>query len=168
MARTGQHATGKDPVRRLQIPAPADRQRAIVAPSGGERWHPARKTRTRQPLPTPSARGAAEFSDAAELESFLSLARDALDLCEYVRRVLDRQKDALAAVIAEATGIPADDESCVTLAHLCIEALAFNHDRPDPQHAINIAFDLIENGWNNIGNVRRIPLRPAPIGPSGR
>jgi hypothetical protein len=45
-------------------------------------------------------RGAAEFSDAAELESFLSLARDALDLCEYVRRVLGRQKDAVAAAIA--------------------------------------------------------------------
>jgi hypothetical protein len=48
----------------------------------------------------PITRGAAEFSDAAEFESFLSLARDALDLCEYVRRVLDRQKDAVAAAIA--------------------------------------------------------------------
>jgi hypothetical protein len=58
-----------------------------------------------------------------------------------------RHANALAQVIAEESGLAADDPACTALAHFALEAPRAALAHADPRQAITRAFDLLEHGW---------------------
>ncbi|MFE6687636.1 TetR/AcrR family transcriptional regulator [Streptomyces sp. NPDC057743] len=66
----------------------------------------------------------------------------------YARRMWMQHEIDLAAVIAEESGVPADDPMCRALAHFALEARDLGHDSPDPEAVVNGAFALLERGWS--------------------
>lgn len=79
---------------------------------------------------------------------FLRLVRETPALQEYAGRMWRRHERALAAVIAEATGRPADDVACAALARFVVESRSLVVAHPDPVGAVDAIFDLLERGWS--------------------
>ncbi|MFJ9614448.1 TetR/AcrR family transcriptional regulator [Streptomyces noursei] len=69
----------------------------------------------------------------------------------YSRRMWMQHEIELAAAIADEIGAPADDPICRALAHFALAARDLGHDSPDPEAAVNRAFDLLEQGWSAAG-----------------
>ncbi|MGV4925744.1 TetR/AcrR family transcriptional regulator [Streptomyces sp. BHT-5-2] len=78
----------------------------------------------------------------------LELVENTPALRAYSRRMWMQHEIDLAAAIAEEIGAPADDPACRALAHFALEARDLGHDGPDPEAAVNRAFDLLEHGWS--------------------
>ncbi|MEV7341626.1 TetR/AcrR family transcriptional regulator [Streptomyces sp. NPDC093544] len=79
---------------------------------------------------------------------FLDLVRNTPALSDYAHRMWTRHQDALARAIAADTGAPPDDPRSAALAHFALETSALAHRAADPEQAVDIAFDLLDNGWN--------------------
>ncbi|GAA3167598.1 TetR/AcrR family transcriptional regulator [Nonomuraea roseoviolacea] len=96
-------------------------------------------------LTTRLATGAAEDGDFA---AFANLVATTPALRDYAQNMWLRHAAALARVIAEESGLAADDPVCAALAHFALEAprAASTHD--NPRQAIVRAFDLLEHGWS--------------------
>ncbi|MFC9437678.1 TetR/AcrR family transcriptional regulator [Nocardia sp. NPDC057030] len=124
----------------------ADREAALVA---AVRERPAgrsipealrqllRDERSRQ------ARADPRFAD------FLRLIETTPALREHARRMSLRHETALAAAIADDSGLPQDDPTCQALAHFALEAVTLVHGRPDPEPALDQIFTLLDNGWSS-------------------
>lgn len=89
-----------------------------------------------------SADGDARFTAFADLVTGTPALRD------YAQKMWLRHATALARVIAEESGLPADDPACTALAHFALEAprAAYPHDTP--REVVDRAFDLLERGWS--------------------
>ncbi|MEU7576621.1 helix-turn-helix domain-containing protein [Streptomyces sp. NPDC041068] len=82
--------------------------------------------------------------------AFFDLVNNTPALRDYVQGMWLRHASALAQVIAEERGLPADDPACAALAHFALEAprAAGGHD--DPRRALTRAFELLEKGWDSL------------------
>ncbi|ANP55243.1 AcrR family transcriptional regulator [Streptomyces griseochromogenes] len=85
-----------------------------------------------------------------QIAVFLRLINSTPALIEYHRRMWMRHERALAEAVAADLGAPADDPACAALAHLALEARALAGTSPDPEAAVNAAFDLLEKGWEAV------------------
>ncbi|WP_406138635.1 TetR/AcrR family transcriptional regulator [Streptomyces sp. NBC_01089] len=81
---------------------------------------------------------------------FFDLVDSTPALRDYVQGMWLRHSRALARVIAEESGLPADDPACAALAHFALEAPRAARGHDDPRQAITRAFDLLENGWHAV------------------
>ncbi|MFD8543732.1 TetR/AcrR family transcriptional regulator [Streptomyces sp. NPDC059649] len=68
-------------------------------------------------------------------------------LQDYARRMWSRHEKALAAALAEATGLPPDDLTVTGLARFALEAPTLARTTADPPRAIHDLFVLLERGW---------------------
>ncbi|MGW5868598.1 TetR/AcrR family transcriptional regulator [Streptomyces sp. NPDC055239] len=83
----------------------------------------------------------------ARFTAFFDLVNGTPALRDYVQNMWLRHTAALAGVIAEESGLPADDPACTALAHFALEAPRAARGHDDPRGAITRAFELLENGW---------------------
>ncbi|MCF3102317.1 TetR family transcriptional regulator [Streptomyces roseoverticillatus] len=88
----------------------------------------------------------------AGFTAFFALVNDTPALRDYGQSMWLRHTSALAAVIAEESGLPADDPACTALAHFALEAPRTARGHDDPRQAVTRAFDLLECGWRGIGS----------------
>lgn len=88
-----------------------------------------------------AAGGDDRFAAFAELVATTPALRD------YGQKMWLRHTDALAEVIAEVSGLPADDPACRALAHFALEAPRAVHGHDNRREAVTRAFDLLEQGW---------------------
>jgi AcrR family transcriptional regulator len=93
---------------------------------------------------TAAADGDARFTAFSDLVNGTAALRD------YVQAMWLRHADVLAHVIAEESGLPADDPTCAALAHFALEATRTVRVHDDPRQAVVRAFDLLENGWRTL------------------
>lgn len=83
----------------------------------------------------------------ARFTAFFGLVNSTPALRDYVQNMWLRHTSALARVIAEDSGLPANDPACAALAHFALEAPRTARGSEDPRQAITRAFELLENGW---------------------
>ncbi|MFE2148157.1 TetR/AcrR family transcriptional regulator, partial [Streptomyces sp. NPDC059456] len=86
--------------------------------------------------------------------AFTALVAGTPALRDYAQNMWLRHTTALARVIAEESGLAADDPACTALAHFALQAPRAVHDRADPRQAVARAFDLLEHGWSALAQVR--------------
>ncbi|MFE9097190.1 TetR/AcrR family transcriptional regulator [Streptomyces sp. NPDC007264] len=84
----------------------------------------------------------------ARFAAFTDMVNSTPALRDYVQNMWLRHTAALAEVIAQESGLPADDPACTALAHFALEAPRAVHTHQDLRQAITRAFELLENGWN--------------------
>lgn len=72
-------------------------------------------------------------------------------LREYGHRMWMRHETALAAAIAAESGAPADDASCLALAHFALETAFLARTSKDPKDTVDRAFALLDAGWQASG-----------------
>ncbi|WP_282203487.1 TetR/AcrR family transcriptional regulator [Kitasatospora fiedleri] len=80
--------------------------------------------------------------------AFAALVDSTPALRDYQQAMWLRHTAALAAVIAEQSGRPADDPACTALAHFALEAPRAVQSHPDVRGAVVRAFDLLDHGWS--------------------
>jgi AcrR family transcriptional regulator len=91
--------------------------------------------------------------DDPDVATFLELVNSTPALLNYQHATWLENTTPLAQVIAEESGLPADDPACAALAHFALEApRAAVGPRRDSTEAINRAFDLLEHGWKHIAS----------------
>ncbi|MFG2336258.1 TetR/AcrR family transcriptional regulator [Streptomyces yangpuensis] len=82
--------------------------------------------------------------------AFLELVNSTPALLDYQHATWLENTGALAQVIAEESGLPADDPACTALAHFALEAPRAARHHHDSAEALGRAFDLLDNGWRSI------------------
>ncbi|MFC8076853.1 TetR/AcrR family transcriptional regulator [Streptomyces sp. NPDC057307] len=85
---------------------------------------------------------------------FFELVNTTPALRDYVQTLWLRHTDALSRVIAEESGLPADDPVCTALACFALEAPRTARGSEDPRQAVIRAFDLLESGWAALASDR--------------
>ncbi|MEV6756759.1 TetR family transcriptional regulator [Streptomyces sp. NPDC051214] len=88
----------------------------------------------------------------ARFTAFFDLVNATPALRDYEQNMWLRHTAALAQVIAEESGLPADDPACTALAHFALEAPRAARGHDDPRQAITRAFDLLEHGWHTLAS----------------
>ncbi|WP_320773822.1 TetR/AcrR family transcriptional regulator [Streptomyces sp. CRN 30] len=88
--------------------------------------------------------------DEPGVAAFLALVNSTPALLDYQHASWLANTAALAQVIAEESGLPADDPACTALAHFALEAPRAARHHQDSAEALNRAFDLLEHGWKNL------------------
>ncbi|GCD93109.1 TetR/AcrR family transcriptional regulator [Embleya hyalina] len=88
--------------------------------------------------------------DEPEAAAFLDLVGRTPALLDYQHAAWLENTTALARIIAEDSGLPADDPACTALAHFALEAPRAARHHQDRAEAITRAFDLLEQGWQSI------------------
>ncbi|MEV6570106.1 TetR family transcriptional regulator [Streptomyces sp. NPDC051577] len=91
----------------------------------------------------------------ARFTGFIELVNGTPALLDYLQSMWLRHTSALAQVIAEESGLPADDPGCVALAHFALEAPRVARGQDDAREALTRAFDLLEYGWSDRSDPRR-------------
>ncbi|KIZ16464.1 TetR/AcrR family transcriptional regulator [Streptomyces natalensis] len=80
-------------------------------------------------------------------DPFFVLVDSTPALRDYARRMWSRHEKALAATLAEATGLSPDDLAVTGLARFVLEARSLAHASDDPARAMRDLFALMEQGW---------------------
>ncbi|MFI6999505.1 TetR/AcrR family transcriptional regulator [Nocardia sp. NPDC050175] len=93
-------------------------------------------------------------AETAQTAAFTRMIADTPVLREYARRMWLRHETVLAEAIAADIGAVSDDISCAALARFALDASGLIERHPDPSHAANEVFALLENGWNTAHSVR--------------
>ncbi|MFC3578106.1 TetR/AcrR family transcriptional regulator [Streptomyces yaanensis] len=88
--------------------------------------------------------------DEPGVAAFLELVNSTPALLDYQHATWLENTAALAQVIAEESGLSADDPACTALAHFALEAPRAARRHHDSTEALNRAFDLLEKGWESI------------------
>ncbi|KNB54007.1 TetR/AcrR family transcriptional regulator [Streptomyces caatingaensis] len=68
-------------------------------------------------------------------------------LRDYARRMWSRHEKALAAALAEETGLAAEDPAVAGLARFALEAPGIARSGQDPARTLSELFALLEHGW---------------------
>jgi len=89
------------------------------------------------------------ITGTGDIDAFRRLIEDTPELRAYSHRMWMRYEAALARAIAEQAGVPPDDVSCTALAHFILETRNLARGQPNPRHAVQSAFDLLEHGWSS-------------------
>lgn len=82
-----------------------------------------------------------------DFAAFLKLVDSSPALRDYHQAMWLRHTAALAGVIAEESGLAADDPACTALAHFALEAPHAARAHGDAREALIRAFDLLDHGW---------------------
>ncbi|MFG2968813.1 MULTISPECIES: TetR/AcrR family transcriptional regulator [unclassified Streptomyces] len=88
-------------------------------------------------------------------QAFFELVNTTPALRDYQQAMWLRHSSALAGVIAEESGLPADDPACAALAHFALEIPRVALDQADFSQAVTRAFELLENGWSTLASPDR-------------
>ncbi|MEU7164768.1 helix-turn-helix domain-containing protein [Streptomyces morookaense] len=80
-------------------------------------------------------------------DPFFVLIESTPALRDYARRMWSRHEKALAAALAEATGLDPDAPAVTGLAHFALEAPGIARESPDPAGTVHELFALLEQGW---------------------
>ncbi|MEU6442414.1 helix-turn-helix domain-containing protein [Streptomyces sp. NPDC047046] len=88
-------------------------------------------------------------ADREGFAAFQHLIRATPPLADYAHRMWMRHESALAAAVAAAAGAPPTDPRSTALAHFALEARALAHRAEDPEEALRVAFELLEEGWGD-------------------
>ncbi|MFF3505585.1 TetR/AcrR family transcriptional regulator [Streptomyces sp. NPDC003247] len=88
--------------------------------------------------------------DEPGVAAFVALVNSTPALLEYQQAAWMDYTADLAAVIAEESGLPADDPACTALAHFALEAPHAVRGHANSAEAIRRTFDLLDSGWQNI------------------
>lgn len=83
----------------------------------------------------------------AEAEPLLRMVRETPALAEYWHKMWMGHEHTLSRVIATETGAPEGDPRCAVLAHFALETASLADRSDDPPQVVDVAFDLLENGW---------------------
>jgi AcrR family transcriptional regulator len=86
-------------------------------------------------------------SAGGDAARFRALVQSALPLVHYERDQWLRHQDVLAAALAEGSGLPADDQGCRLVAAFALQTLTLAFSAEKPLLVVDLAFDLIERGW---------------------
>ncbi|WP_225826471.1 TetR/AcrR family transcriptional regulator [Streptomyces naphthomycinicus] len=86
--------------------------------------------------------------------AFVRLVNDTPALRDYRQNMWLRHRAALARVIAEESGLPADDPASTALAHFALEAPHAVQEHDDPRQAVTRTFELLEGGWSALAPAR--------------
>lgn len=78
---------------------------------------------------------------------FTRLVQETPALRDYAQKMWTRHETALARAIAQATGAPEDDITCAALARFALAARTLIQQHPQPHHAAEETFALLEHGW---------------------
>lgn len=100
-----------------------------------------------------SVRLRAADSDPAYTD-FLDLVTSTPALADYAHRMWMRHQDALAHAIADDADTPPDDPRCAALARFALETSALAQRAPNPEQAVDAAFDLLDHGWSAVATRR--------------
>ncbi|MEV0184712.1 helix-turn-helix domain-containing protein [Streptomyces sp. NPDC050625] len=87
--------------------------------------------------------------DSPEFTALRRLVDETPALQEYMHRMWLRHQAALAAAIADASGVPEDDVRVAALARFVMESPALVRGHDDPRRALEQIFDLLERGWRD-------------------
>ncbi|NYV73761.1 TetR/AcrR family transcriptional regulator [Streptomyces sp. UH6] len=90
--------------------------------------------------------------DEPGVAAFLELVNSTPALLDYQHATWLENTAALAQVIAEESGLPADDPACTALAHFALEAPRAARRHHDSTEALHRAFDLLDHGWQSIAS----------------
>ncbi|GJF31472.1 TetR family transcriptional regulator [Kitasatospora sp. NE20-6] len=82
--------------------------------------------------------------------TFLGLVDSTPALRDYHQAMWLRHTTALAAVVAEQSGLAADDPACTALAHFALEAPQAAQAHDDVRGAMVRAFELLDHGWRGL------------------
>jgi AcrR family transcriptional regulator len=77
---------------------------------------------------------------------FMKLLRSTPELAAYFRGMWNRYGDNLAKEIQAQSGANRIEAEC--LARLILEGVSFACHSPSPKDALNLAFQVLKNGWN--------------------
>lgn len=77
-------------------------------------------------------------------------------LRDYARRMWSRHEKALAATLADATGLAPDDLAVTGLARFALEAPSLARASDDPARAVRDLFALLEHGWATTPLARQV------------
>jgi AcrR family transcriptional regulator len=95
---------------------------------------------------------AVERAAQPDFADFVALVESTPALSDYARRMWGRHEAALAAAIADETGLTADDIAARALAHYALEAIfLIRGDGPSIETQLSTVFDLLRRGWGNLG-----------------
>ncbi|MFG3252914.1 TetR/AcrR family transcriptional regulator [Streptomyces sp. NPDC048172] len=84
----------------------------------------------------------------ADFAAFAGLVAGTPALRDYAQNMWLRHTAELARVIAEESGLAADDSACTALAHFALGAPRVAVGQENPREAVTRAFDLLEHGWS--------------------
>ncbi|WP_367125028.1 TetR/AcrR family transcriptional regulator [Streptomyces phytohabitans] len=86
--------------------------------------------------------------------AFLELVNGTPALRDYHQAMWLRHTAALAAVIADESGLPADDAACTALAHYALEAPRAARAHGGGREALVRTFQLLDQGWRSLAPPR--------------
>ncbi|TYK43320.1 TetR family transcriptional regulator [Actinomadura decatromicini] len=94
-----------------------------------------------------SQRGPFKEDPTPAEQRVLDLVSATPDLRDYALRSWTNGQDALAAAIAEESGLPADDLTARLLARYVLQIPDLARNTPDPRRTLDIVIDLLSRGW---------------------
>jgi AcrR family transcriptional regulator len=89
----------------------------------------------------------ARDSSTGDGPRFRRLVQSAKPLLDYERAMWLRHLDALAAALAGASELPADDHGCRLVAAYALQTLTLAFGADNPGGIVDLGFDVIEHGW---------------------
>jgi AcrR family transcriptional regulator len=96
--------------------------------------------------------------------AYTRLVEDTPALREYWHRMWMRHEGALATAIAVEVGAAPEDAACAVLAHFALETASLARASKDPKGTVEVAFAVLEKGWNGIGESGAISGSDAAAG----
>jgi AcrR family transcriptional regulator len=90
---------------------------------------------------------------------FMKLVHTTPALSDYWRKMWMRHEHALARVLAADLGRPEADPWCVAMAHFVLEAAALAERSRQAARMIEVAFDILEHGWQRSASAPPPPTR---------
>jgi AcrR family transcriptional regulator len=85
--------------------------------------------------------------------AYTRLVEDTPVLREYWHRMWMRHEGALATAIAVEVGAAPEDAACAVLAHFALETASLARASKDPKGTVEVAFAVLEKGWDGIGEL---------------
>lgn len=80
-------------------------------------------------------------------KAFTKLVAATPALSNYWRTMWMRHEHVLARVLARELGRRAGDAWCAAMAHFVLETVALSERSSNPPRAVDVAFDILEHGW---------------------
>jgi AcrR family transcriptional regulator len=88
----------------------------------------------------------------AHRTKFMKLVLGTPALSDYWQKMWMRHEHALARALAKDLSLPEEDLWCSAIAHFVLEAAALSERSPRPSRMLEVAFDILERGWQRSGS----------------
>lgn len=97
----------------------------------------------------------AERVESSRYRAFMKLIRTTPALSRYWSQMWMRHHQSLASVLAKEYGRPDGDAWCNAIAHFVLEAAVLSEQSAQPAKMSDMAFDILEKGWQRSAPKRR-------------